>query len=291
MRFDWNRARAFMVAAEVGSFSEAARRLKLSQPTVSRQVAALESELGLTLFERVGHGLALTPAGADLVEQAQIMGEAAEQMALIAAGRSDRVDGDISVSASEIIAAHLLPPIIAKLRAAHPGVNVEIVATNAPSDLRRGEADIAIRNFRPETPDLVVRKVRDSAARLYATPAYLERLGPISCPADLSAATFLGFDRGEALLNGLKALGLPLRLSQFQIVSGSQTTQWAMARAGLGICIMMEEVGEADPLMVQALPSLPAIPVPIWLTAHRELRTSRRIRVVFELLSASLGAF
>lgn len=291
MRFDWNRARAFMVAAEVGSFSEAARRLKLSQPTVSRQVAALESELGLTLFERVGHGLALTPAGADLVEQAQIMGEAAEQMALIAAGRSDRVDGDISVSASEIIAAHLLPPIIAKLRAAHPGVNVEIVATNAPSDLRRGEADIAIRNFRPETPDLVVRKVRDSAARLYATPAYLERLGPISSPADLSAATFLGFDRGEALLNGLKALGLPLRLSQFQIVSGSQTTQWAMARAGLGICIMMEEVGEADPLMVQALPSLPAIPVPIWLTAHRELRTSRRIRVVFELLSASLGAF
>lgn len=291
MRFDWNRARAFMVAAEVGSFSEAARRLKLSQPTVSRQVAALESELGLTLFERVGHGLALTPAGADLVEQAQIMGEAAEQMALIAAGRSDRVDGDISVSASEIIAAHLLPPIIAKLRAAHPGVNVEIVATNAPSDLRRGEADIAIRNFRPETPDLVVRKVRDSAARLYATPAYLERLGPISSPADLRAATFLGFDRGEALLNGLKALGLPLRLSQFQIVSGSQTTQWAMARAGLGICIMMEEVGEADPLMVQALPSLPAIPVPIWLTAHRELRTSRRIRVVFELLSASLGAF
>lgn len=291
MRFDWNRARAFMVAAEVGSFSEAARRLKLSQPTVSRQVAALESELGLTLFERVGHGLALTPAGADLVEQAQIMGEAAEQMALIAAGRSDRVDGDISVSASEIIAAHLLPPIIAKLRAAHPGVNVEIVATNAPSDLRRGEADIAIRNFRPETPDLVVRKVRDSAARLYATPAYLERLGPISGPADLSEATFLGFDRGEALLNGLKALGLPLRLSQFQIVSGSQTTQWAMARAGLGICIMMEEVGEADPLMVQALPSLPAIPVPIWLTAHRELRTSRRIRVVFELLSASLGAF
>ncbi|MBL8946789.1 MAG: LysR family transcriptional regulator, partial [Myxococcales bacterium] len=77
VRFDWNRARAFLLTAEEGSFSAAGRALGIAQPTIGRQVAALEEELGVTLFERVGSALVLTAAGLDLVEHVRAMGNAA----------------------------------------------------------------------------------------------------------------------------------------------------------------------------------------------------------------------
>lgn len=291
LKFDWNRARAFLVTAEEGSFSAAARALGLAQPTVGRQVAALEDELGVVLFERVGHGLALTPTGTELVEHVRLMGEAANRVSLAATGRSAAIDGAVCISASEVIAAYLLPPIIADIRRAHPGVEVEVVATNQPSDLKRREADIAVRSFRPTQPDLVARKVGVSEAHLYASRAYLDRIDHPQTPAELAArAVFLNFGRGPELMDGLNALGLALTPAHFRIVCANQLVQWALARQGLGVCVMMAEVGDADPTMARALPTLPPIPVPTWLTTHREVRTSRRIRVVYEMLAAGLSA-
>lgn len=290
VRFDWNRARAFLVTAEEGSFSAAARALGMSQPTVGRQVAALEEELGVTLFERIGNALALTAAGVDLVEHVRAMGEAAARVSLVAAGQSLSIDGQVGITASELIAAYLLPPIVERLRREHPGVELEIVASNTARDLRRREADIAIRNFRPTEPDLVATKIDDRAARLYATPAYLERLGHPTTPAELSRADFFAFDRTEMMIEGLGRLGIALTRDNFPIVTDNHLVQWEMAKRGLGICIVMDEVGDAEPLVRRVLPDLPPLPVPMWLTAHRELRTSRRIRVVFDLVAEALRA-
>jgi DNA-binding transcriptional LysR family regulator len=77
IRFDWNHARAFLVAGEEGSFSAAGRELGIAQPTIGRQVAALEEELGVALFERIGNVLELTSAGQDLMEHLRAMGDAA----------------------------------------------------------------------------------------------------------------------------------------------------------------------------------------------------------------------
>ena len=120
--FDWNRARAFLVTAEEGSFSAAARALGQSQPTLGRQVSALEEELGVALFERVGHGLVLTETGLELVEQVRQMSEAAARFSLIAAGQSQSVDGLVRVAASQAVTGHLLGPVletfvVAQLRA------------------------------------------------------------------------------------------------------------------------------------------------------------------------------
>lgn len=288
VRFDWNRARAFLVTAEEGSFSAAGRALGMTQPTVGRQVAALEQEIGVTLFERIGTSLELTSAGLDLLEHVRTMGDAATRVSLTATGQSLSVIGTVSITASEAIAAYMLPPILGRLRVDHPGIEIEIVASNQPRDLHRREADIAIRNFRASQPDLVARKLKDSCAHLYAAPAYLDRIGPVSCPEDLSRAELFAFDRTDTMIDGFRALGLELARSQFPIVTDNHLVQWELCKQGVGICVMMEEIGEAEPRVRRVLPSLPPLPLPIWLVCHRELRTSRRIRIVFDRIADDL---
>ncbi|WP_437628082.1 LysR family transcriptional regulator [Sorangium sp. So ce1151] len=278
-----------MVSAEEGSFSAAARALGLAQPTIGRQVANLEEELGVALFERIGNTLELTAAGLELMEHVRAMGDAATRASLAATGQSLSIDGAVCITASELIAAHLLPPIIGRLRRAHPGIEIEIVASNSARDLRRREADIAIRNFTPSQPELIARKVADRHARLYASPAYLEHIGNPTCPADLSRAEFFGFDRTDIMIDGLRALGVEVTHRNFPVVTDNHLVQWELAKQGVGICIVMDEAGDAEPRVRRVLPDLPPFPVPIWVTAHRELRTSRRMRVVFELLAEELG--
>ncbi|MCA9716337.1 MAG: LysR family transcriptional regulator [Myxococcales bacterium] len=288
--FDWNHARAFLATAEEGSFSAAARALGVAQPTIGRQIAALEEELGVDLFERVGRAVRPTSVGLDLAEHVRAMRAGAERVALTAAGQAMSLEGAVSIAASEVIAAYLLPPIFARARAAHPALELELVVSNSVSDLRRREADIAVRNFRPKDAELYARKIHDGRARLYAAPAYLARLGDPTSPEDLVAnAEIFAFDRTDLMLDGLKALGLPVTPRNFPIVTGNHLVQWELAKRGLGICIIMEEIGDAEPRVRQVLPALPPIPVPLWLTSHRELRTSRRIRVVFDLLAEGLS--
>lgn len=287
--FNWNHARAFLVAAEEGSFSAAGRALQIAQPTIGRQVAALEDELGVALFERIGGALELTSAGLELLEHVRAMNDAATRVSLSATGQSLSVDGPVCITASELIAAYILPPIIARIRGAHPGIEIELVASNAARDLRRREADIAVRNFTSTQPEILAKKVAEHAARLYATPGYLRRIGNPAAPADLSRADFFGFDRTEIMIDGLRALGVHVTPKNFPIITNNHLVQWEMAKKGLGICIVMDEVGDAEPRVRRVLPDMRPLPVPVWLATHRELRTSRRIRVVFDLLAEALS--
>ena len=287
--FDWNRARAFLATAEAGSFSGAARALKLTQPTVGRQIAALEEELGVALFERSGRSLSLTPAGLDLIEHVRAMAEAALHVSRTAAGRSDALTGGVSISASEVITGHLLPPAVARINDQHPGISLELIATNQASDLRLREADIAVRNFRPEDPELIARRLPPRRGHMYATPGYIEQIGGISAPEDLGRAAFFAFDRSPLMIDYMRALGAPLEPEQFRIVCASHLAQWELCKRGLGVTFIMEEIGDAEPAVVKIDAGLPPIPVEMWLTSHREVRTSRRVRVVFDILTETLG--
>lgn len=288
--FDWNRARAFLATADEGSFSGAARVLGTTQPSIGRQVAALEEELDVVLFERVGRGLSLTPTGLELVEPLRAMAEAAQRFSRIATGQSLTLDGPICISASEVTAIHILPPIVADIRALHPGIHIEIIATNQVSDLGRREADIAVRSFRPAELDLISRKVREDAAYLYATPDYLHSIGD---PADLEAlsrAEFVAFDETDVFMKGLNAMGLQLSPRSFPWICANQQVQWALITQGSGVGVMMEAVGDANDRVVRVLPELLRFPVAMWLTSHREVKTSRRVRVVFDMLAERLSS-
>jgi DNA-binding transcriptional LysR family regulator len=291
--FDWNRARAFLVTAEEGSFSAAARALGQSQPTLGRQVAALEEELGVTLFERIGHRLELTATGADLAEQVRQMSEAGARFSLIAAGQSQEVDGVVRLAASQAVSAYLLPPVVTKIRDQHPGLQVEMVVSNQMSDLRRREADIAVRHQRPQGDDLVARLIKEeSCAHLYGTPGYLKRIGNPKTPEALAErALVLGFDDSPRLLQALRAGGVPIREDASPIRTEDHLVQWELCKQGMGLCVMMEEVGDREGRVRRALSGVrPVVTLPIWLVSHRELRTSRKIRVVFDAMAEALAS-
>ena len=288
IKFDWNKARAFLVTAEEGSLSAAARALGMAQPTLGRQVDGLEQELGIVLFERVGRGLTLTPSGLELLDHVRDMGEAAGRVSLTALGQSQALEGTICISASETYAVVLLPPIIAKLRIMEPGIQVEIVVANHASDLRRREADIAIRNFRPTEPDLIAKKIGDADAILYATPDYIGKIGNPTKPYDLRHADFVNMDHGGMMLKGLNTLGLGLTEANFPLLTESYLVMWELVRQGAAIGVLDAHIGDADPIVRRVLPDLEPLVFPIWLVAHRELSTSRRIRRVYDFLADEL---
>jgi DNA-binding transcriptional LysR family regulator len=289
MKFDWNRARAFLVTAEEGSLSAAARALGMAQPTLGRQVDALEEELGVILFERVGRGFTLTPSGLDLLDHVRAMGAAANLVSLSAAGNARSIEGTVRVTASDAHAAILLPPILAKLRLSHPGIHIEVIASSATSDLRRREADIAVRNYQPTEPDLIAKKVRDIPARLYATPDLIKRIGNPKLPHDLQDAEFINVDRTGVFAKGMSAIGIDLTERNFPILCENYLVMWELVKQGLGIGVQDGIIGDREPLVRRVLPDLEPLIFSMWLVTHREVNTSRRIRVVFDLLAEELA--
>ncbi|MBV1695511.1 MAG: LysR family transcriptional regulator [Hyphomicrobiales bacterium] len=286
---DWNLARAFVLTADSGSLSAAARRLGLTQPTLSRQVAELESSLGVTLFERVGKRLVLTESGLTLLEHARAMSAAAEAMALAAAGRAEDVRGRVSISATDAVSVYLLPDIVERLRRKAPQVTIVLVASNALSDLRRREADIAIRHVRPIEEELIGRLVGEMTAHLYASQDWITRNGQPTTPAELAETDIVGFEPVDRYAEQLRAIGIPITAERFPIVSENAVVLWEMVRRGLGVSMMLREIAERMPGLVRLLPDLPGVQVPVWLVTHRELRTSARVRLVFDTLAEELG--
>jgi len=290
VNFDWNRARAFLVTAEEGSLSAAARALHMTQPTLGRQVAALESELGVILFERAGRGLVLTPSGLELLDHVRAMGTAAGNVALAASGQQKTIEGTVRVSASEMYAAYSLPPVVAKLRSEQPGIDIEIIATNTLSDLRRREADIAVRSVRPTDPNLVAKHVATDSAQLYATRKYLKSIGNPTTIEAFTDAQFIGFDDNGPILKALTDRGFDLTSANFAIRTESHLVNWHLACAGLGIGIAPITVGGMDRRMVRAIEWVDEMEFPVWLVSHRDVKTSARVRLVFDMLAEAFSS-
>ena len=288
--FDWMQARAFLVTAEEGSFSAAARALGLSQPTLGRQVAALEQALGVTMFERSGRTVELTGAGREMLEHVRAMGDAAARMALTASGQAQSVSGKVSITASDTMSALWLPPVLAQLQRDAPGLRIEVVTSNQIQDLTRRDADIAIRHVRPDQPDLITKLVKETNGYLVAAHSYTERAGVPRRLEDLKTHDFVGFEPLEMMLEVLNGMGCELSPSNVAVSSNNGMSIWHMIRAGLGVGLMTEDILARSPEVARVVPEFAPIAVPVWLTTHRELHTSRRIRVVFDALTDALRA-
>jgi DNA-binding transcriptional LysR family regulator len=289
--FDWTQLRAFLATVDHGSLSAAARILKLTQPTVGRQIAALEADLGVLLFERVGRTMQPTATGLDLVEHVRSMEEAATRVALVASGRSQAVDGLVRITASDVFAAYLLPKVLHDIRAAAPLLHIDLVAANDVQDLLRREADIAIRHLRPEQPDLIARKLGDAQAYFYTSENYLAGRAVPQKLEDLHQHDFVSFGDPDRMIGYMKPLGLSLNREQFRYGSASGLVSWELVRAGFGVAPMSQRVGSATPGVVRLLPDMNPIVFPVWLVTHRELHSARRIRVVFDIIAEALNSF
>jgi DNA-binding transcriptional LysR family regulator len=290
--FDWNRARAFLVTAEEGSLAAAARSMGMTQPTLGRQVAALESEIGFDLFTRRGRGLELTPNGIKLLEHVRLMGDAANQFSLSASGKSDQIEGDVSITASELLSTFMLPAMIKVLRQLEPGIEIEIHSTNEQRDINRREADIAIRSVRPTQPELIAKRLCSVRGHLYAAKSYLKQLGDPPSIDELNKANFIDTENPGRLMELLNSRGLTVNKQNFPVISNSHMVQWELVKQGVAITATLEEIGDNEPLVERiAISGVPLITIDLWLVTHNELRTNRRIRRVFDFLVSAFADY
>ena len=288
--FDWNQARSFLAVAEEGSLSAAATALKVTQPTITRQLAALELDLEVTLFERTGRTVSLTQAGLDLLDHVRTMAEGANLMSLAASGTSQAIEGQVRVTAAEMTAAYLLPPMLDRLHALAPDLELEIVTDNNVRDLLVREADIAVRHVRPEQPNLIAKLVTEDPMRFYAVDKYLDAHGKPALGPSITSHQFVSFGDFERVAGYLKLVGLDLGRKNFRYSSNSQAVEWEIARNGHAIAIMTDRIASGFPEFRPVLTEVDPFTMPVWLVAHRELQTSRRIRLVFDLLADGLTA-
>jgi DNA-binding transcriptional LysR family regulator len=286
--FNWNLVPAFLAAHEHGSLLAAARALGSSQPTVGRHISELEAQLGTVLFERTGRGLAPTPAGLRLAEAARAMESGA--LALLSSVGTSRstLEGTVRISASQPVACVLLPPLLAQMRQTLPGIQVELVASNAVSNLLRREADIALRMVRPVQASLVARRIGQVGLSACAHRDYLARRGTPAEPADLLQHDLVGNDQVMDIPRGFAALGHDVPRERLVLRTDDLMAYWSAVRAGLGIGFVADYLLRTDPAVQRVLPQLRIPPLPIWLTVHREIRSSARIRAVYDFLAQAV---
>lgn len=243
----------------------------------------------MVLFERAGRSLTLTEAGRELLIHTRAMGEAATHISLTASGASQAVEGLVRISAAEIMCATLLPPIVAEIRSTAPGIDIDLVADNAITDLSRRDADIAIRHVRPEKPNLIARKVKEARGRFYAASHFLEINGRPRTLQALAGYDFVGFGNTDRMIEFMTDLGVPITRANLRVGSANGNVAWELVRQGLGVAMMSEDVGALTDGVEAIFPNDPPITFPVWLVTHRELHTSRRIRLVFDMLAQALA--
>jgi len=287
--FDWNHIRAFLATVENGSLSAAARALKQTQPTLSRQISLLEETLQLTLFERGTRAMRLTDAGGELLSHVRGMADAATQISRVAAGQSQAIEGTVRITSSDAMAAYALPTCLISLRQKHPGISVELVPSNEMSDLTRRDADIAIRHVRPEQPDLVAKRIADIEISLFASADYLDTIAPTDRLSDFSKANFIGYGHPERLAPQINAMGIPVARANFGITTSSGSTMYELVREGAGIAFLPTIVAEGRLGLRRILPDAPVFKMETWLVTHREIQTNRRIRLTFDHLAKEVA--
>jgi len=285
--FDWNLLQSFLAVAEAGSYSGAARLCGHSQPTIGRHIQQLQTQLGTVLFQRGTKGYVPTRTGTALLVHARAMQEAAAKMSLVAEGRAGEIAGTVRITASEMMASYTLPAILGDLLRLQPGLQIELVATNSQENLLLREADIAVRMARPVQQDLIGRHLGEVSLGLFAAQSYLDRVGGPLDISDIRAHTVLGYDRDETIIRGMNALGFPTKRGDFAFRIDDQAAYLEAVCAGVGIGATQVMLGKAKGL-VHLLPDLPIPPLPVWLTVHEELRTSARVRCVFDFLAERL---
>jgi DNA-binding transcriptional LysR family regulator len=286
--FDWSLVRSFLAVLEKGSLLAASRDLQLSQPTIGRHVAELESQLGLVLFDRNGRGLLPTEAAYHLAESARIMQSGADQLARNVLGADLGASGTVRITASQPVSCYVLPPLLAQMRLSLPDVQVELAASNEVSNLLRREADIAVRMVQPQQASIIARRVGKVTLRACAHQDYLRRRGVPRQPSDLLAHDLIGGDRNDDTLKGFAAQGLVVGREQFAFRADDLIVVWQAVRAGLGVGFVSEHLIRSDPAVIPVLPKLKIEPLPVWLAVHKEIRTSKRIRAVYDFLADAI---
>ena len=285
---DWSLWRSFGAVVEHGSLSAAARALGLSQPTLGRHMEALEAALGTVLFERTLTGLKPTETALRLYEPVEIARNALAEAAVRAEGATSELSGTVRITSSTVMCHYVLPELLYDLRQAFPQVAIELVPSDSVESLLLREADIAVRMFRPTQLELITRKLGEIPIVAVAHERYLQQRGVPERAEQLVEHDLIGFDRSDLLIAAARRMGYELGRSDFMVRTDSQPNNFELIKAGLGIGFAQGPLVAATPGLRRLLPDFAPPPLEVWLTTHKELFTSRRIRAIYDRLAEGL---
>ncbi|SFH72477.1 transcriptional regulator, LysR family [Collimonas sp. OK307] len=287
----WDLYRAFLAVMEEGSLSGGARRLGLTQPTVGRQIEALEQALGIKLFTRSQTGLAATDTALTLRPFAENLRATANALRRASTDASASSHGTVRITVSDVVGVEVLPPILTALREAHPAIKIELVLSNRTQDLLQRDADIAIRMVQPSQAALIARRVGAIPLGLYAHRRYLEQCGMPASISDLKNHALIGFDQETSYIRNMQKRGLPLMRDMFSLFTDNQLAQLAAIRSGYGIGMCQEALVKFNPELLPVLPQAVTSELETWIVMHEDLRSSERCRIVFDALVSGMSNY
>ena len=282
---DWNDLRYFLGVADHGSTLAAGRALRVSQTTVARRIAALETGIGFPLFEKRQAGYVLTPAGEQLVERARQVDVAATAFVEAAAAEKRDASGTVRITTQEMFAVTLLAPMLRELHDLHPEIMIELDDSQEFRDLGEGEADIALRSAYGDLGSGVVgRRLIDDDWTLYCSRDYAAKHGVPTTRAALKNHAFIG-GGGPKLWRAYSAwlhdLGLDDRIVMHH---ASAMGMMSAIRSGLGIAVLPCIVADSDPDLIQCVPPKDGHGRSMWLVTHERVRHTPRVRLVIDFL-------
>jgi DNA-binding transcriptional LysR family regulator len=283
----WELYRSFLAVMREGSLSGAARLLGMTQPSLGRHMRELEDALGVSLFARSPQGITPTDLAHALMPHAQAMASASAALRRAVTTQQDAIAGVVRITASVVIGAEVLPPLLADFRQRHPGIVIELSLSNQSEDLLRRDADIAIRMVRPTQEALVARQVGNIALGIYAHKRYIEANGRPKTLADLRKHSLIGFDRETAYIRSMRSAVIPYTRENFSLRTDNDLAALAAIRAGYGIGICQMGVARRDPALVHLLPDF-VLNMDTWVVMHEDLRRSAPARALFSHLAEAL---
>ena len=288
---DWETYRSFLAVMTEGSLSAAARKLSLTQPTIGRHIDQLEAALALPLFTRSQTGLIPTQAAGELLPHAKAMASAAAALVRASSAAEAEERGTVRLTASVIVGGEVLPSILTTFREQHPGIAIELVLSDQTQDLLRRDADIAVRMVRPKQEALVTKKIGRIALGLFAHRRYLARHGAPKSLEEIAQHAVIGFDRETAAVRALRQTGLTLTHDMFALRCDADLAQLAALRAGYGLGICQLGIARRDPELVEVLSGAFKFELDMWLVMHKDLRNTRRMRLLFDHLVQELTTY
>jgi DNA-binding transcriptional LysR family regulator len=285
---DWALIKTFIAVLDQGSITGAARKLGALQPTLSRQIDALEAQFKVALFERTGRGVTPTVAALAIAAAARQMEAGASTVQQVLAGQRTASSGQIRITTSQVAACYLLPPVLGALQRAEPDMQIELVVSNNITNLLRRDADIAVRMVRPQQSSVTAKKLAEVPIVACAHRSYLQRMGVPKQPGDLARHQLIGYDRDHGLIKSFARYGAAIRREHFAMRTDDHIAYGRLVAEGAGIGFVAQYNLRFWPEVVPLLPTLRIPALPCWLAVHREIRGNRFVRRAFDFLAEAI---
>jgi DNA-binding transcriptional LysR family regulator len=283
---NWDDLRFVLALSKAGSLARAAKELRVDHTTVGRRIDAVEADLGVRLFTRTTTGYTLTAEAEGLLPEIEQVEQAVLALERGAHAQHDSLEGSVRVTSGETFGACYLAPRLAAFGREHPGLTIEVVTGGTILDLARREADVAVRFFRSQHESLVVRRAAELGHALYASDEYLARR-PLKDAAELREHPILTATPGPTVVEAAWVDRLTGGARPAFVTNMTMALVHA-ARVGAGIAVLPRYLGDPEPTL-RRLPMPDEPREAIWITVHRDLKHTRRVRVVLDFLNECLS--